>query len=83
MPPTFKVVVAICAVNGALSNRSSEGILICEGAISPTGIPTAGREFCRSDGRMSYGGGGGGRADGGQRTEVVTGNPILYRVVIH
>lgn len=35
MPPTFKVVVAHCAVGGALSNKSPDGILICEGAMSP------------------------------------------------
>lgn len=34
MPPTFKVVVAHCAVGGALSNKFPEGILMCEGAMS-------------------------------------------------
>jgi hypothetical protein len=33
MPPTFKVVVAHCAVGGALNNRSPDGMLMCEGAM--------------------------------------------------
>lgn len=33
MPPTFKVVVAMCILGDALSIESPEGTLICEGAM--------------------------------------------------
>lgn len=49
MPPTFKVVVAHCAVGGALNNKSPDGILMCEGAMSPSARcrrrVSTGREF--------------------------------------
>lgn len=52
MPPTFKVVVAMCTLDGVLSDRCPEGILICEGAIPASKDSSAGC-FRRSEGVRS------------------------------